>query len=156
MIWYFLNLTSPALTFQRPRLWLKFLAGLCLPISNFWMALISEQLVWFGWITSQWKAIMLSDISNFSWHYPILFNLLVYLFLILVYLLATNGWSVYRPLKKLTEKLSAMLRGSAPQKLEEKRFSVKIWLIIRKICLRQRKMNGNDTITFSYFEKATQ
>ena len=41
-----------------------------------------------------------------------------------------------------------MLRGSVVQKLEEKCFSVKISIIIKNICLRQQKMNGNDTITF--------
>ena len=46
-----------------------------------------------------------------------------------------------------------MFRGSVAQKLEKKTFSIKILIIIRKICLRQQKMNGNDTIVFSHFEK---
>ena len=36
-----------------------------------------------------------------------------------------------------------MFRGSEVQNLEEKCFSVKTWINIKKICLRQRKMNGN-------------
>ena len=66
----------------------------------------------------------------------------------LIYLLATNVLSVCISLKKLKSEGSSMLRGSVVQKLEEKCFSVKISIIIKNICLRQQKMNGNDTITF--------
>ena len=38
--------------------------------------------------------------------------------------------------------------GSAVQKLEEKSFPVKIWIIVKKIWLSQQKMNGNDAIIF--------
>ena len=41
-----------------------------------------------------------------------------------------------------------MFRGLAVQKLEEICFSVKICIIIKKICLHQQKMNGNDDIVF--------
>ena len=49
-----------------------FLAYTSLPISNLWMALISETLVWFGWITSHWVAIMLlfsyiMRLTTFMW-----------------------------------------------------------------------------------------
>ena len=43
----------------------------------------------------------------------------------LVYLLATNGLSVCRSLKKLKNEGSTMFRESAVQKVEEKCFSVK-------------------------------
>ena len=46
-----------------------------------------------------------------------------------------------------------MFRGSVAQKLEKKTFSIKILIIIWKICLRQQKMNGNDTIVFHILKK---
>ena len=44
-----------------------------------------------------------------------------------------------------------MYTGSAAQKLEGKHFSVKAWIIVKKICLCQQKRNGNDAIMFLYF-----
>ena len=49
-----------------------------------------------------------------------------------------------------------MFIGSVVQKLEEKCFSVKIWINIKKICLPQKKMNGNDVLIFWYYERTTQ
>ena len=61
--------------------------------------------------------------------------------------------SVCKSLKKLKNEGSTMFRGSAIQKLEEKCFSVKIWIIIKKICSRQQKMNCNYPIFFLHFER---
>ena len=66
-----------------------------------------------------------------------------------------HGWSVCRSLKKLKNERSAMFRGSAIQTLEEILFSVRIWIIIKKIYLHQQKMNGNDAIIYWYFERTT-
>ena len=148
----------------------------CLPIFNLSMALISKPLVRFEWISPHCKAIMLlfSKIMRLStfhvivlltsqfiidprkiWHVAI-FNSIQPNLIFLVYLLVLNVLSVCRSLKKLKNEGSTMFNGSIVQKLEEKYFIVKIWIIIKKIWLRQRKMNGCDAITFWYFKITTQ
>ena len=102
-----------------------------------------------------------ADVSRFSSIskkvcHVVVSNPIQYHLMFLVYLLATNRWSVCRFLKKLINERSTMFRGSAVQKLEEKCLSVKIWKIFRKICLGQQKMNDNDAIIFLYFERTTQ
>ena len=65
-----------------------------------------------------------------------------------LYLMTINVISVCRSLKKLKTEGWNLFRGSVVQKLEKKCFSVKIWIIIKKICLYQQKINGNNVITF--------
>ena len=127
--------------------------------SNFWTT-------WFGLITTHWKTIklLLSNMCLITSHviffqqflidfrkniyHEALSNSIQPYLMFLVYLLATNGSSVCRSLKKLKNEGSTMFRGSVVRKLQEKCFSVKIWITIKKICLHQQKMNGNDTIIF--------
>ena len=144
--------------------------------SNRYMALIFEPLVQFEWINLHWKVNMFffSNIMGLITFY-VFFCWCQQFFIIfkknkscgiiqphwthlmfLVYLLATNVLSVCRSLKKLKNEGSTMFRGLAVQKLEKKNFSVKIWIIIKKICLCQQKMNGNDAINFWYFGRTTQ
>ena len=136
------------------------------------MALISEPLVRFEWITLHWKSIMLfSNImrlttfyGNFWWrqqffiHFRknISYDLIQPHLMFLVHLLATNVLSVCRSLKKLQNEGSIMFKISAVHKLDRKCFSVKIWIIINKICWCQQKVKGSDTIIFWYFERTTQ
>ena len=67
---------------------------------------------------------------------------------VLVYFLATNGLSVCRFLTKLKDEKSTKFRGSVVQKLNEKCFLVKIQIVIKKICLREQRMNRNEAIIF--------
>ena len=72
-----------------------------------------------------------ADVSSFSSilgkvRYLVFFNPTQPHLMFLVYLLATDGLSVCRYLKNLKNEGSAMFRGSAVQKLEEKFFSAKI------------------------------
>ena len=134
------------------------------------MAPIFEPIVRFVWITPHWKAFVLlfSSIKHLTTFYVIYFadfsrfssissfNLIQPHLMFLLYLLATNGLPVSRYLIKLKNGRSTMFRESAVQRLAEKYFSVKVWIIIKKICLRRQKINGNGAIFFWYFERTTQ
>ena len=124
------------------------------------MALIFDKLVQFWWITPHWKAIMLLFSNKMRlitfhvtflptsavfhrfqakydmWHHSTQFKPHL---MFLVYLFATNLLPVCKPLKRLKNEGSTMFRGSVVQKLEEKRFSVNIWVIIIKYAYVSRK-----------------
>ena len=144
------------------KVWLKFLADVSFLYFNIWVALISELLVRLGWITFHRKDIMFlfSNIIRLTtfhliylltsayfhqfqeryvmWHHSTSFNS-IWCF-----------WYTYWPPMGYQ-----YVDLSAVQKLEEKCFPIKIWIIAKKICLLQQKMNGNYAIIW-YFGRTTQ
>ena len=99
-----------------------------------------------------------TDISSFHWfqekyficHHPTPFNFVWYFW----YTYWPPMWYQYVDLSKSWKNEgSTMLSGPMVQKLEEKCFSVKIWIIIIKICLHQQKMNVNDAIFFDILKE---
>ena len=116
----------------------------CSQILCVWPSLTT---VWYFWLLQQFFIDLRKNTSVAS------FKPIQPYLCFLVYVLATTVASICRSLKKLKNEGSTMFRGSVAQKLEKKTFSIKILIIIWKICLRQQKMNGNDIIVFHILKK---